>query len=146
MRGHGGDAGDDVDFRPFYSSRDVGQQHERMAYYTMSREPRLMSSKQRKVGSRSSYVGSEVFISIVDTDTPPYSSNLKQLSVELLCTNRDLPLQLVFGKGNTDMTLESGAPVNAIRCIAGPTRPMPPQNVGNESWRLVSHLALNYMA
>jgi type VI secretion system protein ImpG len=117
-----------------------------MAYYTATRMPRMLSSKQRKVGSRSSYIGSEIFISIVDTETPPYSSDLKQLSIQTLCTNRDLPLQLSFGKGKTDLTLDTSAPVDSIRCVAGPTKPTPPLGVGKASWRLISHLALNYMS
>jgi type VI secretion system protein ImpG len=146
VRGHGSDAEDEVEFRPFYLSRDLGVQHERMAYYTAAREPRLLSSKQRKVGARSSYIGSEIFLSIVDSDSPPFSRELKQLSLNLTCTNRDLPLQLSLGKGKSDMTLESGVPVDMIKCVAGPTRPRPPLGGDGSAWRLVSHLSLNYMS
>lgn len=146
VHGHGSDIDAQVEFRPFYSSRDVGAQHEQMAYYTVTREPRMMSSKQRKVGARSSYVGSEVFISIVDGMAPPFSEELKQLSLRLTCTNRDLPLQLSMGGGKTDMTLDSGAPVDQIRCVSGPTRPRPPLSGSKTAWSLVSHLALNYMS
>lgn len=146
VRGHGTTDDQDVEFRPFYSSRDIGSHHERMAYFTIQREPRALSSRQRRSGSRSSYVGSEVFISIVDSENAPYSSDLKQLSMRTLCTNRDLPLQLVLGKGKTDFTLETGAPVNSIRCIAGPTKPRPSVGAGNVAWRLISHLSLNYMS
>jgi len=106
----------------------------------------MLSSKQRRVGSRSSYIGSESYISIVDTANAPFSSGLRQLSMRTICTNRDLPLQLVIGKGKTDFTLESGAPVDSIRCIAGPTRPRPSIASGDVAWRLISHLSLNYMS
>ncbi len=146
VKGHGSDTDAEVEFRPFYSSRDVGAQHAQMAYFTLNREPRIMSSKQRKVGARSSYIGSEVFISIVDSNAPPFGEDLKQLSMKLTCTNRDLPLQLSFGGEKTDMTLDAGAPVEAIKCVAGPTRPRPPLSGSSSAWRLVSHLALNYMS
>src|SRR5690606_37943709 len=46
----------------------------------------------------------------------------------------------------TDFTLEVGAPVEAIRCVAGPTRPRPSFAHGDTAWRLVSHLSLNYLS
>ena len=146
VKGYGTSAEPDVEFRPFYSNRDAGLHHEQMAYYTVARKPRVLSTRQRKVGRRSSYVGSEMFISLVDVAEAPYSSDLKQLAMSSLCTNRDLPLQLPVGKGVTDFTLESGAPVSAIRCVAGPTRPRPSLATSDTSWRLVSHLSLNYMS
>lgn len=146
VRGHGRSDEDEVEFLPFYASRDAGKRHDRIAYFTAERQPRVLSSHQRKVGSRASYVGSEVFISLVDVENAPYSSELKQLSVKTTCTNRDLPLQIAVGRGSTDFTIESGAPVEAIRCVAGPTRPRPPLASSTASWRLISHLALNYMS
>jgi len=52
------------------------------------------------------------------------------------------------GKLATDFTLESGAPVESIRCLAGPTRPRPAPifSDGDFVWRLVSHLTLNYLS
>lgn len=146
VRGYGSVADEEFDFRPFYANRDAGLHHEQMAYYTAHREPRMLSTRQRKIGSRASYVGSEVYLSLVDAHQAPFSADLKQLAIKTQCTNRDLPLQLLLGKGKTDFTLESGAPVEAIRCIAGPTRPRPSLANGDASWRLLSHLSLNYMS
>jgi type VI secretion system protein ImpG len=50
------------------------------------------------------------------------------------------------GHGRTDFTMESGAPVESIRCIAGPTPPKPSFAQGEMSWRLISHLSLNYLS
>ena len=90
--------------------------------------------------------GSEVYLSVVDARQAPFSANLKQLGIHTVCTNRDLPLQILLGKGKTDFTLETGAPVKAIRCISGPTKPRPSLAHGDISWRLISHLSLNYMS
>jgi type VI secretion system protein ImpG len=87
-----------------------------------------------------------MYISLVDIEHAPFSSGLKQLAISALCTNRDLPLQMPIGKGRTDFALESGAPVTSVRCIAGPTRPRPALANSDTSWRLVSHLSLNYMS
>lgn len=63
-----------------------------------------------------------------------------------LCTNRDLPLQIPIGQGETDFTLESGAPVHAVRCLAGPSRPKPSHAQAETAWRIISHLSLNYLS
>jgi type VI secretion system protein ImpG len=63
-----------------------------------------------------------------------------------LCTNRDLPLQMPVGTGKTDFTLESGAPVQAVRVRAGPTAPRPSSAHGDTAWRLIDHLSLNYLS
>jgi type VI secretion system protein ImpG len=133
-------------FRPFYAWNDHDQQDDAAAYYTIQRQPRTLSAKQRSQGARSSYVGNEVFVSLVDPDEGPYRSSLRQLALETLCTNRDLSLHLMLGQGRTDFSLESGAPVNTIRIIAGPTPPRPSHAHGETSWRLISHLSLNYLS
>jgi type VI secretion system protein ImpG len=133
-------------FRPFFAWNDQMGADDTPAYYTIQRQPRLISARQRAQGTRSSYVGSEVFLSLVDPDEGPYRSNLRQLAIETMCTNRDLPLHLAVGHGWTDFTLDSGAPVETIRCVAGPTPPRPSYAHGDTSWRLISHLSLNYLS
>ncbi|MEJ2387073.1 MAG: type VI secretion system baseplate subunit TssF [Chromatiaceae bacterium] len=134
------------EFLPFYASHDLVAGREHRAYYTLHREPRVSSEVQRIRGPRSSYIGSEVFIALVDADEAPYRHSLRQLGVATLCTNRDLPLQLPLGKGSTDFSLELSAPVQSVRCVAGPTRPRPSFPRGDTAWRLISHLSLNYLS
>jgi type VI secretion system protein ImpG len=52
----------------------------------------------------------------------------------------------MLGQGRTDFSLESGAPVDSIRVLAGPTPPRPSHAHGETSWRLISHLSLNYLS
>lgn len=141
-----GAEGEEQEFLPFYASQDRLGQRSQRAYYTVHRLPRLLSSEQRRNGPRSSYVGSEVYLSLVDADEAPYRGNLRQLAVTTLCTNRDLPLHMPVGLGQTDFTLASGAPVRAVRCLAGPTKPRPSHAQGDTAWRLISHLSLNYLS
>jgi type VI secretion system protein ImpG len=133
-------------FSPFYSISEQTWSDAQNSYYTLQRRPRLLSSRQRQKGSRSSYIGSEVFLSIVDAKQAPFSPDLKQLGVMTLCTNRDLPLLLPTGKGETDFTLEIGGPVVSVRCISGPTRPRQPIAAGETAWRLISQLSLSYLS
>ncbi|KIQ25584.1 type VI secretion system baseplate subunit TssF [Xanthomonas campestris] len=133
-------------YTPFYGG-DARTWHARHgAFYTMRREPRLLSARQRRDGARSSYVGSEVFVSLVDADDQPHSTRLRQLGLQLWCSNRDLPLHMPLGKGSTDFSMDSGVPVQSVRCVAGPTKPRPALSDGQTAWRLLSQLQLNYLS
>ena len=146
VRGFSGGADAVEEFAPFYTARDHLDHHERGAYFTVRREPRLVSARARRQGTRSSYVGSEVYVALVDGREMPLSSSLRQLEFATLCTNRDLPLQLTLGTGSTDFTLDLGAPVDAIRCLAGPTTPRQAAVLRAPAWALLSHLSLNYLS
>ena len=133
-------------FAPFYSCTERSPHHVDAAYYSLHRESRVASARQRRDGPRSTYAGSELFIALVDGQNGPYHSDLKQLSIQALCTNRDLPLHMSVGQGSTDFQVESGAPVESVRCVAGPTPPHESHAWGGTSWRLISHLSLNYLS
>lgn len=145
VTGYGVGSDSERPFLPFYAAyhtESVGKQ----GYFTLQREPRLLSVAQKRVGTRSSYIGSEVFLSLVDPEEAPYSSDLRQLAITTLCTNRDLVLQMPLGLGKTDFTLDTAAPLEAIRCVKGPSRPYSPLWTGALAWQFVSHLSLNYLS
>ncbi len=133
------------DFLPFYAAFHT-EAPEHPAYFTQQREPRLLSPEQQRKGTRSSYVGSEVFIALVDPEEAPYAAELRQLAVTALCTNRDLPLQMPVGVGKTDLTLDSAAPLACIRVLKGPSRPLSSLRQGNVAWQFINHLSLNYLS
>jgi type VI secretion system protein ImpG len=145
VQGFGTGAAPEQTFLPLYACHDHTVLGE-TAFYTVHREPRRLSSRQRQRGARASYVGSETYIAVVDPNDAPYRSNLRQLGVKTMCTNRDLPLQMAVGRGQSDFTLDTGAPVESIRCIAGPMKPRPSVAHGDTTWRLISHLSLNYLS
>jgi type VI secretion system protein ImpG len=144
--GFGTSADQKQEFTPFYAAHDRTTAEDMSAYYTTIREPRMLSTKQRAQGARSAYVGSEVFIALVDATQAPVRPQLKQLAINTLCTNRDLCLHIPVGQKRSDFSLEAGAPVEAIRAVAGPTAPKPSYAYGDPTWRLVGHLALNYLS
>jgi type VI secretion system protein ImpG len=143
--GHG--AGDDSEqrFLPFYSASSLDPD-DQSAYFTMRRQPRVLPPDQKRRGPRSSYIGSEVFLSLVDSKQAPYSADLRQLSIQAQCTNRDLVLQMPIGLGQTDFSLNVAAPVTSVRVVAGPSRPYSPVADGAVAWRAISHLSLNYLS
>jgi type VI secretion system protein ImpG len=132
-------------FMPLYSAFH-GEEHGHEAYFSVQREPRILSSTQRRDGPRSSYIGSEVFIAIVDPQEAPFADDLQQLGVTATCSNRDLPLLMPLGVASTDLTLEQSVPVSSIRVIKGPSRPLSAQREGNVAWRLINQLTLNHLA
>jgi len=146
LQGFGDRSEPERQFQAFYACNEQTWHSHDLAYYTMRREPRRLSSRQRQVGPRASYVGSEVYLALVDAEQAPFASNLRQLAATVLCTNRDLPLQIPIAKSATDFTLDSAAPVESVRCVAGPSRPRASMAHGDVSWRLISHLALNYLS
>ncbi len=131
---------------PFYAAAHRTAPQSERAYYTVQRRPRLSSTRQVATGERTSYLGTECFLSVVDTGGRIERGEAPQADVVALCSNRDLPIYASFGKGRTDLLLESGAPVASVRCIAGPTEPRTAPAFGEGSWRLLSHLSLNYLS
>ncbi|MGQ0697754.1 MAG: type VI secretion system baseplate subunit TssF [Panacagrimonas sp.] len=132
-------------FLPFYEAyQDAAE--DQQAYFSFQREPRLLSAEQKRKGFRSTYVGSELFLSLVDANEAPFAESLKQLAISALCTNRDLPLHMPVGIAKTDFNAEQSVPTQSIRCIRGPTRPHSTLREGQSAWALISHLSLNYLS
>lgn len=145
VHGYGDALSNEQEFLPFYGMTDRGAAK---AFYSIRRMPRVLSERQKEQGTRSNYTGSEVYLSLVDPLEAPYRHDLKQLGVQALCTNRDLPMHMPIGQSNSDFTLEASLPVQVIRCVSGPSKPRAsPVHVAAElGWRLISHLSLNYLS
>ncbi|WP_157269361.1 type VI secretion system baseplate subunit TssF [Azohydromonas aeria] len=142
VRGFGSGAVAQQDFLPLYASHhgEAGAAH---GYYTVRREPRLLSPPQQRQGTRSAYVGEEVFLSLVDPRHAPYREDIRQLSVSAWVTNRDLPLLLP--NEPTAWTLDAPGPVKAVAALQRPTRPVSRRPVGELGWSLVSLLSLPHL-
>jgi type VI secretion system protein ImpG len=141
--GYGTNPGEEQEFRPFYLARDTDDYAG--AYYTLNRAPRMLTANERLSGKKSSYAGTELFLSLVDANSAPYNAKLRELGIKALCTNRHLPIQMAVGVGRTDFSMGLSAPVASIRCVTGPTLPKPSHTEGRFFWRLISHLSLNYL-
>ena len=131
-------------FLPFYAAFHDAR-HAHPAYYTTTREPRMLSQHQRSEGPRSSHIGSELYLQLVDAQQAPFADGLRQLSVSALCSNRDLPLLLPLGREN-DFECADSHPVRRVRTVRGPSRPVSPVVEQGLGWRVLDHLALNYLS
>ena len=140
-------AGNDASVEVFrlYASIEEAARSRGDMFYALRREKRAASARARQRGSRTSYVGTETFLSLVDTAAPPHATELKQLSVRCLCTNRDLPIMMPTGQPKGDFSLDVTLPVQRVQVLRGPSRPVPPALEGDAAWKLINHLSLNYL-
>ena len=143
--GYGSGVNSEWRFLPFYNAfHTEGTAHQR--YFSVQREPRLMSQVQQRDGPRTAYIGSEVYLSVVDAQEAPFSADLRQIGVRALCTNRDLPVLMPVGNVRGDLTLAQTAPVKSIQVIKGPSRPMSALREANLAWKLINQLSLNHLS
>jgi len=152
VKGHGTGEVAEQDFYPLYTAHHTeGISH--TAYYTVRREARLLSQRQKEQGTRSSYIGSEVFLALVDPAHAPYDDDLRQLSLQALVTNRDLPMLLPGagqreggGPASSPWALEATAPIEQVQCLRGPTPVVQRLARGELGWALISQLTLNHLS
>ncbi|MCT7306438.1 type VI secretion system baseplate subunit TssF [Ralstonia wenshanensis] len=133
-----------VDFRPLFATLN-GDEGNHGRYFSVRRERRLASDQARKYGTRTAYVGTEVFLSLVDQNEAPYPDSLRHLSVEALVTNRDLP-SLIPRNGRDDLRAPDSAPVASVGLIRPLSAPRAPFAEGEMAWRLIRQLRFNYLS
>ena len=139
------DDGSERRFLPLYAP-EHSRSSQQSAFYTIWREPRLMSEAARRDGPRSGYTGSEVFVSLVDPNDAPYAESLLQVALQTRCTNRDLPVFMPSTGAGAEFKLDAGLPTQSVRAIAGPSRPHTALREGGVAWRLLNLLSLNYLS
>jgi type VI secretion system protein ImpG len=143
--GYGTGVNSEWRFLPFYNAFHTEDRGHK-AYYSVMRAPRLLSQGQQREGPRTSYIGTEVYLSVVDASEAPFPADLRQIGVRALVTNRDLPLLMPVGGAKGDLTLAQTAPVKSINVIKGPSRPSSALREGNIAWKLINQLSLNHLS
>ncbi len=125
------------EFQPFYSFSHVGSADPRDAtYYQCHITPSVIGKDARW--------GTDTFLSFVVGDEPGALPAEETISVELTCTNRDLPRELRAGDicEPTDRS-PAGA---RFRNLLKPTPTVSPPLGQGLHWRLISHMSLNYVS
>ncbi|MGC3987166.1 MAG: type VI secretion system baseplate subunit TssF [Pseudorhodoferax sp.] len=152
VTGYGNGAAGQQRFEPLYATQQAsaaGDAAHPHGFYTLRREPRLRSQRQLAQGARSSYIGEEVYLALVDPRHAPYRDDIRQLSVAAWVSNRDLPMLLPQGADPDHRPvwrLDAAGPVRRVDALRGPTRPVTRRPVGELGWQLVSHLSLNHLS
>ncbi|HEX4369621.1 MAG TPA: type VI secretion system baseplate subunit TssF, partial [Rhodopila sp.] len=120
-------------FRMVHGDADAGQSG---GFYLPLRRP-----------SPAGLTGSDVFLAVDDPSFEPERTTRARLSVDALCSNRDMPRLLPSGDGRPRLQLEAGAAsVLTIAPLSSPTDTLRPPPRGQRFWRLISHLSLSHLS
>lgn len=125
-----------TEFRPFFSLRH-GETPDRNGYYWYAQRDEMVAE---------SSPGYETSLSIVDADFDPVQPKTDVLSLQLTCTNRELPTLMSVGLPSGDLFLEGGSSVRAIKLLRKPTSPCRFDHRRDGQWRIISHLSLNQLS
>ncbi|MGI8542096.1 MAG: type VI secretion system baseplate subunit TssF [Aridibacter sp.] len=123
-------------FHPFYSLRhSYGEQMDKSFW-----------NATRRDSQRSDDDGTELFITLVDSEFNPKVPAVEVITVKTTSSNRDLPAKLPFGGNQGDFEVEGTASVSKVKCLTKPTQTIRPARRRAIQWRLISHLNLNYLS
>lgn len=140
---------------PLYSLPPGETRLEDALFYTARRLERRETAQERRYGTRSRYVGSELYLSLRETAGIDDTERARELSVRALVSNRHLPEHLPVGEAGADFFLTEDTTL-PLRCIAGPTPPR--ESIiqlerrqraaapsGGVAWKLINLLSLNHL-
>jgi type VI secretion system protein ImpG len=147
-------SGDKVEVYPLYSAPTTETPPTEAMFYTVRRTVRRRSLEERRYGRPSSYVGTDMFISLAQEPDDADGPQVAELSVRALCSNRHLTEHLPVGQGGADFFLPSNTSLT-VNCVAGPTPPRESivnqigatneVQTGTAAWRLINMLSLNHL-
>lgn len=121
-------------FQPFESfAHEIENAHGRTALYYRCRVEESLR-----------YRGVQHRIAFVRGDESAYIGERETTSIQLTCTNRDLPLAL--NTGDICLATEITPSFVTYTNITCPTRPYRPVLDGSLQWTLISNLSLNYLS
>ncbi|MDR2412370.1 MAG: type VI secretion system baseplate subunit TssF [Holosporales bacterium] len=116
---------------PYYAPTFSTQQQAPTLFWTARRKPALRDQ------------GTDVFLSLINTDFHPERSEEKILYAHTVCTNRwaaaDIPAGGAF-------QIEKNLPITALFCMERPTTPKEALGRGEALWSLVSLLSLESLS
>lgn len=124
-------------FAPFYSLQHGDDGADKGHYYVVRRDDNLARYS----------AGHEYKIAFVDADFDPATSEQATVSIELTCSNRDLPTRLEHARAGGDLATAEGEKASCeIMFVRRPTPPYRFAPTPALQWRLVSHLSLNFQS
>jgi type VI secretion system protein ImpG len=125
-----------TEFRPFYSLRH-GEDTASDGHYWVLRSDEALAAASP---------GHEKRITLIDRDFNPMDVEKTSLSIELTCTNRDLPSALKFGQASGDLAPLQDTDSYAVRFLRRPSLTYRFKAGLDLHWRLISHLTVSQQA
>lgn len=133
----------------------LGDQSGAGLFYTTRRLPRRRSQHELESARRSEYVGTDMFIAIIDPQETSRSESVAELSIRALCTNRHHPESMPQAPQSAEIRLLDNLEIE-FACVAGPTKPRESivsqlrssseiASTGTIAWRLINILSLNHL-
>lgn len=113
--------------------------------FTIRRELSRPLDETRHYGTRRAFTETRAFLSLVDENGLPSTEGIRNISLEALLTNRDLPCVLPCN-GVNDLSVASSIPQRSIGLLRAPTMPRPPLACGDHAWQLIGQLSFTYAA
>ena len=140
---------------PLYSAPADNVPLAHALYYSVRRLERRKTDRERRLGMRSTYLGTETFISLREPPGGIDGEHARTLNVRALVTNRHLTDQLPVRRGNPDFFLVDDTTIQ-LDCVAGPTPPRESVLAGERRsrnteptgallWKLISLLQFNHL-
>ncbi len=118
-----------IQYTPFFDFEHAALARERQAYFTVRRAISPIDSAL------------DTYLSVITPRDVPIEMGDETLSIDLLCTNRNLPAELRVGDIN--IPTSSSPTLARFRNVTGVTTPVAPPLGGELHWRLVAQLGLN---
>ena len=136
---------DTVDARPvapLYAFGSLLYDWRDALFYNPRLTTRKLSTKEQRLRRRSDYIGTETWISLTAPGNAERLSDVKELAITALVTNRELPELLTF-RGAQHFAVPGG-PVRSVSILRSPSKPRPPLGLADAAWRIIGHLTPNY--
>ncbi|TQV85864.1 type VI secretion system baseplate subunit TssF [Aliikangiella coralliicola] len=133
-------SGEDEEYTPFYGLNHEQQHTDAHAFWFASR-------RNAKLGIFDRDDGTDMYLSLVDLDFNPNLPDDRTLTIETICSNRDLPQKLKYTADQPQLQcVDSAPPCTKIRCLIQPTAVVRAPLQNHARWRLISHLSLNFLS
>lgn len=132
--------GEDVEFLPFYGINHEQQDKNSHSFWLGHRRHAKLDNFERDDAT-------DMFLSLVDLQFNPNIPEDRTLTIETLCSNRDIPQKLPYSIGESQLQcVDSAPPCSAINYLIQPTKVIRPPLRDHARWRLLSHLNLNFLS
>jgi type VI secretion system protein ImpG len=126
-------------YAPLYNDEDGAKR-----YFSIKRTPQMHTASHRRYGTRTSYAGTDVHVTLLDGQGEIYHQGMRYLDVQVWLTNRDLP-RLLKCTGINDLVPRMSIPSATVGLIREPSAPRAPYAEGRKAWELIRQLNFNYL-